>query len=45
MTTPTLKLYQSWPLENNDLQQRYENKKNDKNILNISINNIKEMIT
>ena len=41
----TLKLYQSAPLENNDLEQRLEKKLNDMSNFNNSGNNIKEMIT
>ena len=45
MTTPTLKLYPSSPLGNNDIQQRLEMKLNDVKSFIISKINIKEMIT
>ena len=46
MTTPTLKLYPSAPLEKDfDLEQILEKKMNDVNSFNNSINNTKEMIT
>ena len=45
MTTPTLKRYQSAPLENNDLEQRLGKNYEMKKSFNISINIFKEMIT
>ena len=45
MTTPTLKVYPSPPLENNDSEQKLEKKINDLNSFKISINNIYEMTT
>ena len=47
MTTPTLKLYPSAPLENtnNNLEERLEKRLSDVNSFNNSVNNIKEMIT
>ena len=46
MTTPTLKMYSSPPLENyNDTEQRFQKKINVVNSFNNAIINIKEMIT
>ena len=47
MATPTLKLYPSAPLENNNnnLEERLEKRLSDVNSFNNSVNNIKEMIT
>ena len=47
MATPTLKLYPSAPLENNNnnLEERLEKRLSDVNSFNNSINNIKEIIT
>ena len=45
MTTPTLRLYPSVPLEINDLEQRLEEQLNDVNNFNISIINTEEMVT
>ena len=48
MTTPTLKLFPSAPLESRndgDLERRLEKNVNDVISFNNSINNIKEMIT
>ena len=41
MTTPTLKLYPSAPLENNDLEHRLEKKLNDVYSFKYSVNDIK----
>ena len=45
MDQKTDRLYPSAPLENIDLEQRLEKKKNDVNSFNKHINNIKELIT
>ena len=45
MEQKTARLYPSEPLEKIDLEQRLENKLNDVNSFNNSINNIIEMIT
>ena len=48
MTTPTLSLHPSSPLESNkndDLEHRVETKLNDINMFKYSINNVKELIT
>ena len=42
MDQKTDRLYPSAPLENIDIEQRLENKINDANIFNNSINNIKK---
>ena len=39
------RLYSSAPLENSDLEKRTENIKHDVNSFNISVNNIKGVIT
>ena len=45
MTTPTLKLFPSVPLKNNDLEPELQKKLNNISSLNNSVTNIKEMIT
>ena len=45
MTTPTLKIHPSAPLENDDLQQRLEKKLNVVNSFKNHINKIKKMMT
>ena len=45
MDKQTERLYPSGPFENNDLKKQLEQKLNDVNSFNDSINNIEEMIT
>ena len=45
MDQKTDRLYPSAPLENIDLEQRFEKRMNDVNSFNNHINNIEEMIT